>query len=129
MDILHLAAPCRNVPVTFTLDRMAFLRPKLAKRLALTCGLLFAAGLFFRFAIYRHMYIAPDAPFGISDLIEAALGFVLMGALGVAGVTALAMLAQGPRENRVAALWLLVVCASIVVLAMPLHTLAARWAP
>jgi hypothetical protein len=21
MDILHLAAPCRNVPVTFTLDR------------------------------------------------------------------------------------------------------------
>ena len=22
MDILHLAAPCRNVPVTFTLDRM-----------------------------------------------------------------------------------------------------------
>lgn len=108
---------------------MRILQPKLAKRLAFTCGLLFAVGLFFRFAIYRHMYIAPDAPFGISDLIEAALGFVLIGALAVAAVAALAMLARGPRENRVAALWLLALCVGIVVLAEPLHTLAAKWAP
>lgn len=107
---------------------MQILRPTLAKWLAFICGLQFGAGLLFRFAIYRHMYIAPDAPFGISDLIEAVLGFVLIGALGVAALAALAMLACGPQENRVAALWLLALCVGIVALAGPLHTLAAKWA-
>jgi len=38
LDILHLAAPCRNVPVTFTLDRidtphMRHMDPELRRRL------------------------------------------------------------------------------------------------
>lgn len=103
--------------------------PRLAKYLGVISGGLFAAGLLFRFAIYRHMYIAPDAPFGISDVIVAVLGFALIGALALASVIAIAMLARGPRQNRVAAGWLLASCVAIALLLEPLHTLAAKWAP
>lgn len=37
---------------------------KIAKRFGIASVSLFAAGLLFRFAVYRHMYIAPDAPYG-----------------------------------------------------------------
>jgi len=107
---------------------MKLLRPLLVKILALASVGLFLVGLVFRFAIYRHMYIAPDAPFGISDLIEAGLGFLLLGALGLSVVVAIAMLTRGPHENRVAAAWLLALCTTIILLLVPLHTLAAKWA-
>lgn len=93
---------------------MTVLRPRLAKNLAFSCAALFLAGMFFRFAIYRHIHIAPDAPFGISDLVEAVLGLLLMAVLAVSALSSVAMLIHGPRENKVAGAWLLVTCLAIV---------------
>jgi hypothetical protein len=107
---------------------VVLLRPQLAKQLAAASAALFLVGLVFRFGVYGHMYIAPDAPFGISDLIEAVLGFLLLGVVGLSVLSAIAMLARGPRENRVAGAWLLALCVAIVLLLQPLHNLAARWA-
>lgn len=90
---------------------------------------LFFAGLLFRFAVYRHMYIAPGDPYGISDIIEFFLGWALLITLAVAAVTGFVLLVKGPQANRVAAAWLLVTCASIAMLLVPLHDLAAKWAP
>lgn len=88
----------------------------------------FAVGLLFRFAVYRHMYIAPDAPFGASDLVEYVLGWLLIFMVCVSILFGLFLAVRGPKENRVVGAWLLVTCAAIAVLEAPLHTLAAKWA-
>jgi hypothetical protein len=106
-----------------------FFRPALAKWLGGATLALFAFGLFFRFAVYRHMYIGPEDPYGISDVIEFLLGCVLLAALAVSVLGAVALAVKGPRKNRVAAAWLFGTCISVVVLLVPLHNLAAKLAP
>lgn len=101
---------------------------KIARRLGIASVSLLATGLLFRFAVYRHMYIAPDAPYGASDLIELALGWALLLVLGVTGLFALALAVRGPKPSRVTGAWLLFTCAAIAALLAPLHNLAARWA-
>lgn len=61
---------------------MTVIRPRLTKNLAFSYAALFLAGLFFRFAIYRHIHIAPDMLIWHFDLIEA-LGLLLMAVLAV----------------------------------------------
>lgn len=108
---------------------MQILRPRLAKVLAAAAiGTLFVV-LAFRFAVYRHMYIGPDDPHGISDIIELMLGCLLIGVVGIATLASIALAIKGPRQNRVAAGGLLLVCVLIAALVEPLHALAARWAP
>jgi hypothetical protein len=98
-------------------------------RLGTASVILFAVGLLFRFALYRHMYIAPDAPFGVSDLVEFVLGWILILLVGVSVLFGLFLAVRGPKANRVAGAWLIFACAAIATLAVPLHTLAAKWAP
>ncbi len=108
---------------------MNFLRPRLAKLLGISTIAALGVFLLFRFAVHRHMYIAPNEPHGISDVIELLLGLGLMCVLGTPLVAALALAVRGPRENRVAAGWLVGVCLLVAVLVDPLHSLAAKWAP
>jgi len=104
------------------------IRPRLAKILGTTTVALLVVMLLFRFAIYRHMYIAPDAPYGISDVIEFVIGCALAFSFVVSVLGAIFLLARGPRENRIAGGWLLVTCGAVWGLADPLHRLAARFA-
>lgn len=82
----------------------------------------------FRFAVYGHMYIGPDDPHGLSDVIDFLLGCLLIGLLGASALCAVVLLVKGPREKRAAAVRLLALSAAILALAEPLHTLAAKWA-
>ena len=102
---------------------------KIAKHLGTACVIVFAVGLLFRFAVYRHMYIAPDAPFGVSDLVEYVLAWILILLIGASVLFGLFLAIRGPKANRVGGAWLLFACAVIAGLAAPLHTLAAKWAP
>lgn len=102
--------------------------PKVAKYLGVVSLVILAAGMLFRFAIYRHVYIAPGDPYGPSDIIEFLLGWALIITLGVSVLAALVLAVKGPRPNRVAAALLLASCGLIAVLAGPLHELAAKWA-
>ena len=101
---------------------------KIARRFGIASVSLFAAGLLFRFAVYRHMYLAPDAPYGVSDLVEFALGWALLLVLGATVLFAFVLAIKGPKPNRVAGAWLLFTCAAIAALVNPLHDLAAKWA-
>ena len=103
-------------------------RPQLAKFLGGVMLASLLAMLLFRFAIYRHMYIAPGDPYGISDFIEFGLACTLALSFVIAVIGAIVLVTKGPRENRIAASWLLVTCAAVYGLADPLHRLAARFA-
>jgi hypothetical protein len=97
---------------------------------AILAGLLllqFLAGVAFRAFVYADMYIAPDAPYGISDLIEFALGCALLATGAVAILVAVALAAKGPRSNRVAATLLSALLLVLAVLLVPAHTAAAKW--
>ncbi|MFT4174565.1 MAG: hypothetical protein QM639_18510, partial [Rhodocyclaceae bacterium] len=111
-----------------SLARMNFLRPRLAKFLGISTVATLGVFLVFRFAVYRHMYIAPNEPYGISDVIELLLGLGLVVVLGASLIAAIALAVCGPRENRVAAGWLLGTCLLVAALVDPLHSLAAKWA-
>jgi hypothetical protein len=108
---------------------MSFLQPRLAKFLSASAITGLVVVLVFRFAVYRHMYIAPGDPYGISDVVEFVLGLGLMFVLGISVIAAIALAVRGPKENRIAAGWLLGVCILVAVVVDPLHTLAAKWAP
>jgi hypothetical protein len=99
-----------------------------AKLLAVLCGLLLACILLFRAFGYSHLPIAPGEPTGISDLIELALGSALLVVLVISAGMALSLGIKGPRQNRMAAVWLGMVVLLIAALAGPLHTFVARWA-
>ncbi|HCE94344.1 MAG: hypothetical protein A2Z90_11115 [Burkholderiales bacterium GWA2_64_37] len=107
---------------------MSFLHPRLAKVLSASSITALVVVLVFRFAVYRHMYIAPGDPYGISDIVELLLGLGLMCVLGISLIAAIALAVRGPKENRIAAGWLLGVCVLVAVVVEPLHTLAAKWA-
>ena len=74
---------------------------KIAKHLGTACVIVFAVGLLFRFAVYRHMYIAPDAPFGVSDLVEYVLAWILILLIGASVLFGLFLAIRGPKANRV----------------------------
>jgi hypothetical protein len=100
----------------------------IAKALGTSSVIVFAIGLAFRAFIYGSMYIAPGDPYGFSDVIEFLLAWLLIGLLVASALTALVLVVRGPRINRVAAGWLMFLVAALVLLASPLHELAARWA-
>jgi hypothetical protein len=103
--------------------------PRSAKFLCIACVSALLLMVVFRFAIYRHMYIGPDDPYGLSDIIEFLLGWLLIGILGASALWACVLLLKAPRNNWKAALVMMVVAGLVLALAVPLHTLAARWAP
>lgn len=107
---------------------MNLFRPGLAKFFAVLTVTMMVVVLVFRFAVYRHLYIAPGDPYGISDVIEWLLWVGLLVVLGCSVFVGLLLAIIGPCANRIAAAWLIGVCVVVAVLVMPLHTLAARWA-
>jgi hypothetical protein len=123
-------APARGPPVNWYVRRNVEIMSgtRVARLLSLSCVVLFAVGLLFRALLYRHIYIAPGDPYGLADVIEFGLGWLLIGLLVVSTVVLLVLTIRGPRHNRVAAAWLALVIGGVVVLASPLHTLAAKWA-
>jgi heme/copper-type cytochrome/quinol oxidase subunit 3 len=87
---------------------------------------LFCLLLFFRAVIYSRMYIAPDEPYGFSDIIEFLGGWLLIFLLSVSTVISLFLIVRGLRESRKAAAWLLLSNILIAALANPLHTWVAK---
>lgn len=66
-----------------TFSSMKWFQPKLAKTLGAITAAVLLSGLFFRFAIYRHMYIGPNDAYGVSDTIELLLDLGLEVVLSV----------------------------------------------
>lgn len=87
---------------------------------------LFVGGLAFRAFLYGRMYLGPDAPHGIADVIEFLLGWALLASLALSAAWATALAMRGPRHNRIAAAWLAGLVIAVLAVLGPLHTLAAR---
>ena len=100
---------------------------RLARVLLISNVLVFVGGLLFRTAFYARIYIAPGEPYGLADIIEFLLSAALLALIGLSGLVALALAIRGPRADRIAAAWLAGASAGVLLLAEPLHTLAARW--
>ena len=98
-----------------------------ARILGVATALLFALGIAFRATLYSRLYLAPGAPYGIADLIEFVLGWLLLGALAASAVAGLVLAVRGPTQNRWAAAGLFVTVIVLLALLDPLHTLAAQW--
>lgn len=101
---------------------------RFSRWLSVSCLALFGFGLFFRAVLYSRIYIAPGDPYGLADIIEFGLGWLLIGLLAISVIVALVLAIKGPRNNRIAAAWLAGSVLFIVVLVQPLHNLAAKWA-
>jgi hypothetical protein len=101
--------------------------PRLARILATLSVAMFLVVIGFRALIYKHMYIAPNEPYGISDVVEFLLGCALLATLGLSVITALVLAVRGPKTNRMWALVLLVIATLALVAYDPVHTLAAQW--
>lgn len=99
----------------------------IALAIAVVLSAQFAVVIGFRAFVYADMYIAPDAPYGISDIIELVLGVVLLALGAVAVVTALTLMARGPKSNRVAGALLGSLVLVLAVVLDPLHDAAAKW--
>lgn len=87
---------------------------------------LFAFMLFFRAFIYAGMYIEPDAPYGISDIIEFLLGCVFLLLMVASACLALVLLLKGTVQSKKSGVYLVVFCALLFVAYSPLHNIAAR---
>ncbi|MBV1928534.1 MAG: hypothetical protein KUG81_03375 [Gammaproteobacteria bacterium] len=87
---------------------------------------LFIFMLAFRAFIYADMYIAPDEPYGISDIIEYLLGCVFL-ALTVMSVTlSVILLFKGSTQSKRAGVCLVLFCGLLFMSYSPLHDIAAR---
>lgn len=64
---------------------------------------LFSFMLFFRAFIYADMYIAPNDPYGISDIIELLMIFLFIFLSIFSGVVALVLLFKGVKQSKIAA--------------------------
>lgn len=80
----------------------------------------------FRAFIYSRMYLAPDAPYGISDVIEMLLGWILIFLLAISGLVAAILIVKGPRTNRNAGISLALIGVAVLLLVEPLHSLACQ---
>ncbi|MAY43226.1 MAG: hypothetical protein CMI05_13040 [Oceanospirillaceae bacterium] len=100
-------------------------------KIAITLGAislaLFVFILYFRACIYADMYIAPEDPYGISDIIEFILGCLLLALFAISAAFSVFIFFKGLPQSRKTALILIVFSASLLLLYSPLHSVAARW--
>ena len=101
--------------------------PRLARILATLSVVKFIVVIGFRALIYKHMYIAPNEPFGIADVIEFLLGCALLATLGLSTITAAVLAIRGPKTSRIWAFVLLGIAALALVAYDPVHKFAAQW--
>ncbi|QUX92482.1 hypothetical protein CYL31_14215 [Marinomonas sp. A3A] len=95
--------------------------------LAVLSIVLFLYMLYFRAFIYADMYIAPDEPYGISDIIELLLGSVFILLSLVSGVVSLALFIRGATQSKVWAVGLVVTHAIMYLSFVSMHALAASY--
>jgi hypothetical protein len=88
---------------------------------------LFVFMLYFRAEIYAEMYIVPDEPYGLSDIIELLLGCVFIVLSAVSGIVALVLFFRGTKQSKIFAGGLLILHTTMYLSFGPLHTLAANY--
>ncbi len=90
------------------------------------CLTIYIIRLVFRAFFYADMYIAPDDPYGISDVIELLLGAAFLFVIAVAAIIALVLLIRGQHQTRKAAAMLIAFQGFLLLSYSQLHDLAAR---
>lgn len=95
--------------------------------LAVLSIVLFLYMLYFRAFIYADIYIAPDEPYGTSDIIELLLGAVFILLSLVSGVVSLASFIRGATQSKVWAVGLVVTHAVMYLSFASMHALAANY--
>lgn len=100
---------------------------KIALGLGLVCGSLYLIALIFRATIYHDLYISPNDPYGVADIMELFL--VLIGGLFilVSVFVSLVLLVRGEKQSKKSAIFLILWCILICVSYFPLHEIATRW--
>ncbi|WP_105215886.1 MULTISPECIES: hypothetical protein [unclassified Pseudoalteromonas] len=88
--------------------------------------LLFVFMLYFRAYIYAGMYIEPDAPYGISDIIEFLLGCLFLLLMAASVILAVALFIKGSVQSKKSGALLVVFCVVLFIAYSPLHNMAAR---
>ena len=95
--------------------------------LALVSIALFIFMLYFRAAIYADMYIAPDDPYGISDIIEFLLGCLFVVLSVVSAIVAIALFIRGKKQSKLCAAGLVLLHTVLYLSFGTLHSLAANY--
>lgn len=100
---------------------------KIALGLGLVCGAIYLFALIFRATIYSDLYISPNDPYGVADIMELFL--VLIGGLFilVSVFVSLVLLVKGEKQSKKSAVFLILWCVLICVSYFPLHEIATRW--
>ena len=88
---------------------------------------LFLYVLYFRAFIYADMYIAPDEPYGISDIIELLLGAVFILLSLVSMIVSLVLFIRGASQSKVWAECLVITHAVMYLSFTSMHALAASY--
>ena len=100
---------------------------KLVIALGSTCFLWLVAMLVFRAYFYADMYIAPEDPYGISDIIEYLMWLVFVALLGLSSFASVVLFIKGKSQTKKAAIGLVIFCIILFFSLYPLHHIAARW--
>ena len=87
---------------------------------------LFAFRLYFRAYIYAGMYIEPDSPYGISDIIEFSLGCIFLLLITVSFVLSIVLFIKGSAQSKKSGVLLVILCLVLFLIYSPLHNIAAR---
>jgi hypothetical protein len=98
---------------------------KLIQYLIITCIALFFARLIFEATPYVSLYqvagLGVTCELLISNLLHFVLGRVFLGVLAITLVTALVFAVRGLRPNRIAAVWLVGVVTTILMIQYMAH--------
>ncbi|WP_036591923.1 hypothetical protein [Oceanospirillum maris] len=86
------------------------------------------AMLAFRAFWYADIYIAPEDPYGLADIIELCLFLIFFVLLFVSVLVSLVMLFRGQLQSRKAAIALMLWCVFLYLVMDPLRHLAVVWA-
>ncbi|EGR4437033.1 hypothetical protein DDN22_18515 [Vibrio cholerae] len=82
--------------------------------------------LVFRGAVYAEMYIAPDAPYGVSDIIELFLYMIFLLLLSVSIFLSIFLLIRGSSQSKKSGFLLVLFCITLYQVQGPLHQYAAK---
>lgn len=91
------------------------------------CLALFLFMLYFRAFIYSGMYIAPEDPYGISDIIEFLLGSLMIMLYIISAIVAIFLFIKGNTQSKISAFFLIILCLVLYFAFSPLHTVAAKY--
>mgnify|MGYP000010999940 CR=1 FL=1 len=95
--------------------------------LGVTSLVLYLFILYFRAFIYSDLYIAPDDPYGVADIIELLLGLIMVLLFIASACVAIYLLAKGCSQSKISAILLILFWLALYLSFSPLHTLAAQY--